>query len=218
MQKLALAFLFASLAACSGSPGETTANDPTAGTETAGTTAASETGSTPPATTQEPTTTSTDTAVETQSSGGDTTSGTVGTATDSTTGTSGSETTGEGFCQAHDDCRRGEVCVQQCTDDCDQSMFPNPCCERFCTAFSPLSCEAAGGTCESPCLRGQYAVANPEVWACDNFGTCCFVEVPFCEEHSDRFMCESKGDCEWVLADCRIVNCDTPDKGLCQTK
>ncbi|MDC0667096.1 hypothetical protein [Nannocystis radixulma] len=209
MQKLPFAFLFALLAACSGSPGETTANDPTASTGTAGTTAASETGSTPP------TTTSTDTAVETQSSGGDTISGTVGTTADSTTGTSGSETTGGESCQTHDDCRRGEVCTQQCTDDCDQSMFPNPCCERFCTAFFPLSCEAAAGTCESPCPQGKYAPANPEVWACDNRETCCLVEVPFCEEHSDRFSCESKGECEWVLADCRIVNCNTPDMGMC---
>ncbi|MDC0667097.1 SBBP repeat-containing protein [Nannocystis radixulma] len=86
MQKLPpFAFLFASLAACSGSPGETTANDPTAGTETAGTTAASETGSTTPTTTQA--TEGTETTVS-PTTAGDTTTVDTSTGPDTDTGAS----------------------------------------------------------------------------------------------------------------------------------
>ncbi|MCY1065683.1 nucleotide-binding protein [Nannocystis sp. RBIL2] len=73
------------LAACSGSPGETTANEPTAGTETAGTTAASETGSTTPTTTLA--TAGTETTVS-PTTAGDTTTVDTSTGPDTDTGAS----------------------------------------------------------------------------------------------------------------------------------
>ena len=130
--------------------------------------------------------------------------------------TSGSETGGVRECVAHPDCPPGQVCVQSCDDLCDQSRYPNPCCERACAELSPLSCQAVGGTCAAECPTGTYPAANPDVWACGLPTGCCLPEVEACADHLHRFACESRSACVWVLADCEIENCNFPDKGTCQ--
>lgn len=150
-------------------------------------------------------------------------SGTEGTGAGSTSAgstgagsSSGSETGGARECAVHPDCPPGQICVQSCTDDCDQSMYPNPCCQRDCAELAPLSCQAVGGACAAECPKGTYPAANPDVWACGQPTGCCLPEVEGCAEHLHRFACESQVACVWVLADCEIENCNFPDKGACQ--
>lgn len=131
-------------------------------------------------------------------------------------GASSSETGGARECAAHPDCPQGQICVQSCTDDCDQTMYPNPCCQRDCVDFAPLSCDAVGGACAAECPKGTYTAANPDAWACGQPQGCCLPEVEGCAEHLHRFACESQAACVWVLADCEIENCNFPDKGTCQ--
>lgn len=151
----------------------------------------------------------------TSSTGPDPTAATT-TTTDPTA--TGEGTTGEGFCVAHTDCAEGEVCQQFCDDWCDQSMFPNPCCERACVALSPFDCESVLGTCDDACPRGTYAAENQEVWSCAAQVLCCLPTVKACADLPNRFTCESLSICQWVLADCEVENCSFPDKGACQPK
>lgn len=149
-------------------------------------------------------------------SAGGTSAGSTGAGSTSAGSTSGSETGGVRECAVHPDCPPGQICVQSCTDDCDQSMYPNPCCQRDCAALAPLSCQAVGGACAAECPKGTYPAANADVWACGQPTGCCLPEVEGCAEHLHRFACESQVACVWVLADCEIENCNFPDKGTCQ--
>lgn len=149
-------------------------------------------------------------------SAGSTGAGSTSAGSTSAGSSSGSETGGVRECAVHPDCPPGQLCAQSCTDDCDQSMYPNPCCQRDCVDFAPLSCEGVGGGCAAECPKGTYPAANPDAWACGQPQGCCLPEVDGCAEHLHRFACESQAACVWVLADCEIENCNFPDKGSCQ--
>ena len=126
-------------------------------------------------------------------------------------------------CNRDEDCGGGgKSCVQQCSDDCDQSQFPNACCQRACVPREPSACPAtpdglcitAGGSCAAAASPPTYvAVTNASYWTCNGGQQCCLRDLR-CADIFDRYSCEARSACAWRAKVC-AGQCPTPNAGTC---
>ncbi len=110
---------------------------------------------------------------------------------------------GEGACMVDEDCVDGSVCAQDCTDDCDQSRWPNECCTRTCRPVNtPWACEAAGGvvSSSSSCPAGHVVPARPDDWVPANQVSVCCLPERACAALAVRSLCEAYAGCRWALS------------------
>ena len=123
-----------------------------------------------------------------------------------------------GACSIDEDCEGALVCSTVCDDWCDQTVWPNPCCENACgESTAPWACLPGGAEVEpgAACPAGTVEPARPADWVGHPDGdlACCLPDVA-CEENATRVICEAYADCTWILSGEDHWNND----GVCSTR
>lgn len=108
------------------------------------------------------------------------------------------------LCSIDEDCEGALVCITTCDDWCDQTVWPNPCCENACSERNaPWVCLPGGAEVDpaTACPAGTVEPAHPEDWVTrgDLNLKCCLPDVP-CEENPNRIRCEALPGCTWTLS------------------
>lgn len=121
-------------------------------------------------------------------------------------------------CDRDEHCATGEWCNQSCMDNCDQTVWPNACCERHCMPKEATACEPAGGVAVAPgsaCPAGFFPPNEAADWVTKTPGMSCCLPHYDCKDVNVRSMCEVRSECQW-WSTCGAE--PYPNPGTCQAR